>query len=1212
MFGCTGGVSQRKRVNMSQHRLRLEPLEQRQMLSVTPMMIRDINPGASNSLTNSFEELNGSVFLPATDGISGSEVWKTDGTSAGTVLVKDINPGANQAFPANLKNVNGTLYFSAVDGTHGRELWRTDGTSAGTVLVKDINPGSGGSGLSNFTEVNGTLFFAADDGTNGIELWKSDGTSSGTTLVADISPSSGYFVPSPSNLINVNGILYFTHDNGTNGTELWKSDGTSGGTMLVADIRPGSSGSTPTRFAIANGTLFFSANDGTNGTELWKSDGTSSGTTLIADINPGSGNSFPYLPTNVNGTLYFQADNGTNGQELWKSNGTSIGTVLVRDINPGSAHGLDTPYFTNVNGTIYFRATDGVNGRELWSSDGTSAGTAIVNDIVPGSGSSFVGKLINLNGTLFFVAVTPATSSELWSSNGTSTGTALVQDIQPGTSSSSLSYFKNVNGVLFFGANDGTHGLEPWKLDPNLVVPNTTLSIDNSSLAENGGIATVTATLDATSSQAVTVNLGFTGTATLNTDYAASSTSITIPAGSLTGSVTLTGVTDTTFEGNESVVVDITSVTGATENGSQQVTATITDDDSQPSVSLIVANSPLAENGGVATVTARLSNPSTQDVTVNLAFTGSATLNSDYSASSNSVLILAGQTSGSIMLTGIDDGLSEGGETILVDITSVANGTENGTQQVTATITDDEPPPANVSLSRFFLPVGENGGTSTVTATLDSTSSVNVVVNLGFSGTAGGAEYSASSNSILILAGQSSGSITLTGINDALSERTETILVDIVSVTGAIENGSQQISVPLVDDDRYVLNGPTLTINGVPGADALILVRTSATGFYTFYDTEAFAYTVPAVSNVVLNSGGGGNVVQIFGAAGITESATVGANTLNYSGAGLTAQTSGTPTVYVFGQTEDTANFVDSVGNDNFYGLDSVSILLPASGSSFFSVAGGFGTVTADSGSGVDFALLFGSPGDDTLTSSGAGANVTTTLVVTGISITQSRFDNVYVFGQGGNDTGALTGTPGDDTLYGLPAYSVFTGPNMYIQAIAFPQLTVNAGTGNDLAYLYDSAGNDTFTGAPTSSSLSGTGYNNIANGFDTVYGFASTGNDSAIYDGGAGDDLFYGLVTHSLMQAIGQYLTEAIGFDLSHANIQTQGGNDTALLYDSAGNDTLISSGNQAELSYGGSGVINRASAFDAVFAYQSTGSDNETQTPPLSFNLTLVGTWF
>src|SRR5205807_5582603 len=97
------------------------------------------------------------------------ELWKSDGTAAGTALVKDINPGSAYGFPAssspnNLTAVGGTLFFSANDGTNGKELWKSDGTAAGTVLVKDINPGIADSYPSALTAADGPLFIAADDG----------------------------------------------------------------------------------------------------------------------------------------------------------------------------------------------------------------------------------------------------------------------------------------------------------------------------------------------------------------------------------------------------------------------------------------------------------------------------------------------------------------------------------------------------------------------------------------------------------------------------------------------------------------------------------------------------------------------------------------------------------------------------------------------------------------------------------------------------------------------------------------------------------------------------------------------------------------------------------------------------------------------------------------------------------------------------------------
>lgn len=115
--------------------------------------------------------------------------------------------------------------------------------------------------------------------------------------------------------------------------------------------------------------------------------------------------------------------------------------------------------------------------------------------------------------------------------------------------------------------------------------PTVTLSTNNASIAEAAGSATITATLSAVASTDTTVTLTPTGTAS-GTDYTLSSTTITITAGNTTGTATLTAVQDTTYEGNETVILDITGVSGgdsAYESGTQKVTVTITDDDAAPS-----------------------------------------------------------------------------------------------------------------------------------------------------------------------------------------------------------------------------------------------------------------------------------------------------------------------------------------------------------------------------------------------------------------------------------------------------------------------------------------------------------------------------------------------------------------------------------------------------------------------------------------------------
>src|SRR5439155_11580016 len=105
-------------------------------------------------------------------------------------------------------------------------------------------------------------------------------------------------------------------------------------------------------------------------------------------------------------------------------------------------------------------------------------------------------------------------------------------------------------------------------------------------------------------------------------------------------------------------------------------TGTILNDDTPPTVTLGLTGSPMAEAGGVATVTATLSRVYSQTVTVDLAFSGTATLTSDYTPSGTSIVIPPGNTTGSITVTAVQDSIDEMDETIIVDLSSVTNGTD--------------------------------------------------------------------------------------------------------------------------------------------------------------------------------------------------------------------------------------------------------------------------------------------------------------------------------------------------------------------------------------------------------------------------------------------------------------------------------------------------------------------------------------------------------
>lgn len=472
----------------------------------SPALLKDINTQVDGTPTEMLT-IGNTVFFSAIDPVLGRELWKTDGTPAGTLLVKDIFVGPFSSSPTQFCNLNGTLFFAAT-GPEGRELWKSDGTPEGTMLVKDINPNGGASPSGMFANGN-TVFFKANDGQTGDELWKSDGSPQGTKLVKDINPlAAGSQILS---FISLNNTVFFTANNGSNGRELWKTNGIPDGTVMVKDINLNGN-SDPVSLTVFDNQLFFSAAtvvDGVFDRELWKTTGTEISTVRVIDINP-NGPSMANALTVFNNALYFNANtslyksdgteegttmvpiidnatgatgigpnsltvannslffftlgNAVTGQELWKVSTDDV-TSIVADIRPGPL-GSEPRMLTAANGQLFFTADDGIHGRELWRSDGTTAGTVLVQDLLVGAEDADIEQINGfraVRGSDLFFSSYGVGGLELRRSDGTVNGVVHLRDIGP--MGSNPSGFVKMGNFTYFVADDGETGRELWKTD---------------------------------------------------------------------------------------------------------------------------------------------------------------------------------------------------------------------------------------------------------------------------------------------------------------------------------------------------------------------------------------------------------------------------------------------------------------------------------------------------------------------------------------------------------------------------------------------------------------------------------------------------------------------------------------------------------------------------------------------------------------------------
>ena len=287
----------------------------------------------------------------------------------------------------------------------------------------------------------------------------------------------------------------------------------------------------------------------------------------------------------------------------------------------------------------------------------------------------------------------------------------------------------------------GSDDVHTYTITDNDSAPVVDFNTTSSNGAESTSSKALTVDLSATSGQNVTVNYAVTGTATgSGTDYTLANGTLTINAGSTSGTITIGSIIDDSLdEANETVIVTLSNSSNATLGSDDAHTYTITDNDSAPEIAFEATTSSGLESVSTKAITVDLSSVSAQNVTVNYAVTGTATgSGTDYTLANGTLTINAGSTTGTITVAGIvNDGADEGNETVVLTLSSPSNATLGSDDVHTFTILDPLVAP-DIEFADASSSGSESASSKDLTIQLDASSGSNVTVDYAITGTATG------------------------------------------------------------------------------------------------------------------------------------------------------------------------------------------------------------------------------------------------------------------------------------------------------------------------------------------------------------------------------------------------------------------------------------------------------------------------------------------
>lgn len=385
------------------------------------------------------------------------ELWRSDGTVAGTFVLRAITTSADQV----IRSGSGAYFLDRVPAAGCPTLYRTDGTVAGTLQVP--LPVDSCVSLSLLgVSVGSKLLAAISTEATGFEPWVVDGLSA--TSLGDLDPGAAgslmyedfWYFASPGSPVSASRAVFLAHEGATGDLQVWVSDGSSAGTQAVTsfplDYLPQAY---PIRLIMTSlheigGALFLPAWDDAGGSTLWRVDLGVAGTSLVRALpDPGSGfvpgwtadifrsSLPPYCLQSVGERLLLSMAGSAGGSWFRKLISTDGSIGGLENLGSGTSGGIWQCASSGDRALVY-DSPDGVDESiEYLLTDGTPEGSGA--PFTPGSGipgGEMAPAVSRLDDRWLLSG-----DAQLWESDGTLAGTTSVAGFSP-----NCAYTKLVSG----------------------------------------------------------------------------------------------------------------------------------------------------------------------------------------------------------------------------------------------------------------------------------------------------------------------------------------------------------------------------------------------------------------------------------------------------------------------------------------------------------------------------------------------------------------------------------------------------------------------------------------------------------------------------------------------------------------------------------------------------------------------------------------------